>query len=157
MISQLRSSFRSSSPRNLPPSVVVYEKHLIKRKDKVHLLRASSIESEIVWKARSFDFAYIALHSKFGDPHSSEQLIAFVREYFPLDTTQSESNAQIKVTKFRSSFNDVSHLSPLGFYDSDGLDMTDIIYKTPRPINICFFEVKFDLPLAMLGSSFTMD
>ena len=76
---------------------------------------------------------------------------------FPLDTTKSESNPQIKVTNFRSSFNDVSHLSPLGFYDSDGLDVTDIIYKTPRRVNICFFKVKFDLPLATLGFSFMMD
>ena len=82
----------------------MYEKHLIKRKDKVHLSRASSIESEIVWKARSLDFAYIALHSKLGDPHSSEQLIAFVREYFPLDTTQSESNSQNKSDKITLQF-----------------------------------------------------
>ena len=45
--------------------------------------------------------------------------------------------------------------SPLGFYNASGSGVTDKMHKTPRPVNVCFLETKFDLPLSALGDPFT--
>ena len=82
----IRASLSSSSSRTLPVNAVVYEERWIKGKDNVRLLRAPSIESDIVWKARSLRFAYSVFRSKLGEPYSAETLISVFREHFPLGT-----------------------------------------------------------------------
>ena len=151
----IRASLSSSSSRTLPVNAVVYGERWIKGKDNVCLLCAPSIESDIVWKARSLRFAYSVLRPKLGEPYSAETLISVFREHFPLGTQQSEHEAEAVVEKFRNCFNDTAYLSPLGFYNASGLDVTDKMHKTPRPANVCFLETKFDLPLSDLGDPFT--
>ena len=151
----IRASLSSSSSHTLPVNAVVYEERLIKGKDKVRLLRASSIESDIVWKARCLRFAYSVLRPKLGEPYSAETLILVFREHFPLGTQQLEHEADSVVEKFRNCFNDTSYLYPLGFYNASGLNVTDKMHKTPTPANVFFIESKFDLPLSELGDPFT--
>ena len=151
----IRASLSSSSLRTLSVNAVVYEERWIKGKDNVRLLHAPSIESDIVWEARNLRFAYSVLRPKLGEPYSAETLISVFREHFPLGTQQSEHEAEAVVEKFRNCFNDTAYLSPLGFYNASGLDVTDKMHKTPRPANMCFLETKFDLPLSKLGDPFT--
>ena len=140
-----RASLASSSSRTLPVNAVVYEERWIKRKDNVRLLRAPSIESNIVWKARSLRFAYSVLRPKLGESYSMETLISIFRKHFPLRTQQLEHEAEAVVEKFRNRFNDTSCFSALGFYNASGGNVTGKIHKTPRPANVCFLEAKFDL------------
>ena len=69
---------------------------------KVRLLRAPSIEIGNVWKARSLRFAYSTLRSKLGDPHSADTLISVVTDYFPLNSTQTELEAEAAGENFRN-------------------------------------------------------
>ena len=92
---------------------------------------------------------------KLGDPYSAERLISVFREHFSLGTQHSEHEAEAVVEKFRNCFNDTSYLSPLGFYNPSEVDVTYKVHKMPRPMNVCFFKTKFDLPLSVLGDPFT--
>ena len=94
------------------------------------------------------------LRPKLGELYSAETFIVF-REHFPLGTQQSEHEVEVVVEKFRYCFNDTSYLTPLEFYNSSGADVTDKMHKTPRPVNVCFIETKFDLLLSVLGDPFT--
>ena len=151
----IRASLSSSSSRTLPVNAVVYEERWIKGKDNVRLLRAPSIKSDIVWKARSLRFAYSVLIPKWGESYSVKTLISVFREQFPLGMQQSEHEVEVVVEKFRNSFNDMAFWSPLGFYNANGSDVTDKVHKTPRPANVYFLETKFDLLLSALGDPFT--
>ena len=155
MSANTRVSLTSLSSRNLPPSAVAYVERPIKGKDTVQLLRAPSIESDVVWKARSFRFAYKTLRSKL-DLYSADLLISVIREHFPLGTTQSEQEAESMVSKFQRSFGNISYLTPRGYYNSSGDDTTAKMHQVPRPPNVCFLEVNFDFPLSTLGEPFTV-
>ena len=152
MSSNIRSSL--SSTRRLPANAVAYEVRLINSSEKVKLLRAPSIESDVVLKARSLQFACTALRKRLGSPHSAEDLISVISEHFPASTQQAELDAEAIVTKFRGCFGDVTYLSPLGFFNANGDDVTEKIHKTPRPANVCSLETKFELPLSRLGAPF---
>jgi len=154
MSSNIRSSL--SSTRRLPANAVAYEVRLINSSEKVKLLRAPSIESDVVWKARSLQFACTALRKRLGSPHSAEDLISVISEHFPAITQQAELDAEAIVTKFRGCFGDVTYLSPLGFFNANGDDVTEKIHKTRRPVNVCFLETKFELPLSRLGAPFSV-
>lgn len=155
MSSNIQSFLRASAhSRPLPASAIVYEERMIKGKEGVRLLRAPSIESDVVWKARLIRFAYNILRPKLGEPYSAETLISTIRDHFPLSSQQSENEANAVVAKFRGSFGNVSYLSPQGFYDFNGKDQTATMHKAPRPANVCFAEVKYNLPLARLGAPF---
>ena len=58
------------------------------------------------------------------------------------------------VAKFRGSFGDTTYLSPQGFHDFNGDCQTGSMHKTPRFSNVSFIEVKYDMPLSVLGSPF---
>jgi len=154
MLSNIRSSLAST--RKLPANAVVYEVRLINSKEKVKLLRAPSIESDVVWKARSLQFACSTLRKKLGKPHSAENLISVVSEHFLVGMQQAEHDAEAIVTKFRNCFGDVTYLAPLGFSNSNGDDVTDRMHKTLRSTNACFLETKFELPLSRLGAPFSV-
>ena len=64
MSSNIRSSLAST--RKLPANAVVYEVRLINSTEKVKLLRAPTIESDVVWKARSLQFACTTLRKRLG-------------------------------------------------------------------------------------------
>ena len=91
-----------------------------------------------------------------GKLHSAENLIAIISEHFPAGTKQTEHDVEAIIAKFRSYFGDVTFLSPLGFYDSNGDDVTDKIYHSPQPVNACFLETKFELHLSRLGAPFSV-
>ena len=111
-----RASLASSSSRTFPVNAVVYKEGWIQGKDNVRLLRAPSIESDIVWKARSLRFDYSVLRPKLGEPYYAETLISIFREHFPLGTQQLEHESDVVVEKFCNCFNDALYLPPLGFY-----------------------------------------
>ena len=93
---------------------------------------------------------------KLGKPYSAENLIAVISEHFSVGSQQAEYDAEAIVAKFCNYFGDVTLLSPLGFYDSNGNDVTDRMHQTPRPANACFLETKFELPLSYLGAPFSV-
>ena len=156
MSANIRASINAITPRPPPASAVVYEERSLYGKETIRLLRAPSIESEFVWKARSLRFAYNALQPRLNDGKCSAiTLISVFRTHFPLDTQQSESEASDAVTKFRNSFGKVKYLHPQGFFDANGDDQTANMHKDPRPKSVCFLSVKFDLSMGILGSPFS--
>ena len=86
---------------------------------------------------------------------SAATLISVIRAHFPLDTQQSESEANDVVAKSQNSFGNVNHLHHQGFFDASGDDQTANMHKDPRPKNVCFLSVKFDLPMGVLGLPFS--
>ena len=129
MSSNIRASLASS--RKLPANAVVYEERLINNTETVKLLRAPSVESDVVWKARSLQFACSTLRKKLGKPFSAANLIAVISDHFPVGTQQAEHDADAVVTTFRNCFGNVRHLTPLGFINSDGDDVTATMHQVP--------------------------
>ena len=154
MSSNIRSSLASTG--KLPTNAVVYEVRLINSKKKVKLLRAPSIESDVVWKAHSLKFTCTALRKRLRNPHSAEDLISVISEHFSVGTQQAELGAEANVTKFRNWFGNVTYLTPLGFFNAHRDDVTKRIHKTPHPANVCFLETKFELSLSWLDAPFSV-
>ena len=118
------------------------------------LLCAPTIESDVVWKARSLQFARTALCKRLGNLHSADDLILVILEHFLVGKHQAELDAEGIVAKFCNYFGDVTYLSPLGFLDANGDDVTDKMHQTAQLKNMCFLETKFELPLSRLGAPF---
>lgn len=114
------------------------------------------MESEVVWKTQSLQFVCLILRKKLGKPHSAENLIAIISEHFPVGIQQAEHDAEAIVAKFRSCFGNVAFLSPIGFYNSYGDDITDKCIKRHGRQNACFLETNFELPLSRLGAPFSV-
>ena len=83
--------------------------------DKVRLLRALSIEINIVWEERSLCFAYPTIRSKLGYLYSAETLISIVRDHFPLYSTQTDNEAKGDMGKFRNFFGKTQFCRPIHF------------------------------------------
>ena len=79
-----------------------------------------------------------------------------MRNHFPLNLTQTEHEAEAAMVKFHNCFGKTQYLSPYRFYNSDGVNVTDGMHQSPRPVNMYFLETKVDLPLENMGEPSTI-
>ena len=122
-------------------------------KEKIQLLRAPSIESDVMWKQQCFEMVYNRLRSKLSD-YSDDVVISVFNEHFPLSTITAGQEARRIVHAFRNSFSDVENLTPTAFLDRNGNNQPGKMYKTPRPSNICHIGIRASISMESLSEAF---
>ena len=121
--------------------------------EKIQLLRAPSIESDVMWKQQCFEMIYNRLRSKLSD-YSADVVISVFNEHFPLSTISTEQEARRIVHAIPSSFSDVKNLTPTAFLDRNRNNQTSTMHKTPRPSNICHLGVGASISMESLSEAF---
>jgi len=141
-----------------PPQSVTYETRTIGSHEKIQLLRAPSIETDKIWKNRAFKYAYSRLRPKLctrlDNDYKPETLITVFSDHFPLATQNAEHEADEAVRVFRDKLQDVSYLTPLGFYDVQGVRQCHRMTKKTRPANVTYLKIASDIPMGEIAPAF---
>ena len=160
MSSQFSSTRTSqgTKPRPPPPQTVTYETRTIGSHEKIQLLRAPAIETDKIWKNRAFKYAYSRLRPKLctriDNEYKPETLITVFSDHFPLSTQNAEHEADEAVRNFQKKLQDVSYLTPVGFYDTQGDRKCHRMIKKDRPPNVAYLKVSADIPMGEFASMF---
>ena len=149
---------QSGGQKPPPPQSVTYETRTIGSHEKIQLLRAPSIETDKIWKNRAFKYAYSRLRPKlctrFENDYKPETLITVFSDHFPLATQNAEHEADEAVKNFHKKLQDVSNLTPLGFYDIHGNRQCHKMTKKSRPPNVCFIKIAADISMGEFATIF---
>ena len=122
--------------------------------EKLRLLKAPSVDADAMWKAQAFDFARDQLRGKLSATISADTIISVIGEQFPMPTMAAEQEARRIVSLFRMAFGCVDNLTPTVMLDRGGNDQTGLMYRTPRPANVCYLGVKARIPMQKLSTAF---
>ena len=99
------------------------------------LLEAPSVGRKPQWKIRSFLYCENTIRPKLSS-YSAAVLISVFGCHFDINTQMAESQAEGCVEQFTCSLGNISFLSPTGYFDVVGTDLTEKIKKSNRPENI---------------------
>ena len=149
---------QGTKPRPPPPQTVTYETRTIGSHEKIQLLRAPAIETDKIWKNRAFKYAYSRLRPKLctriDNEYRPETLITVFSDHFPLSTQNAEHEADEAARSFQKKLQDVSYLTPVGFYDIQGDRQCHQMIKKNRPPNVAYLKMSADIPMDKFGSVF---
>ena len=120
----------------------------------MRLLAAPTVDDKAMWKSQAFNFARDKLRGKLSKKISADNVIAIMGEHFPVSTMTAEQEARRIVRKYREAFLNVENLSPSSFLDVEGVDVTGIMYRNPRPENVCHLGVDACIPMRKLSEGF---
>ena len=156
MSSQLNSRYPKRGGTSPSLSKPVYEERTLKDQ-KIRLLKAPGVDSDVMWKQQSFEFAYNRLRAKLSDSCDADSLISIFNSHFPISTMPSEDLARAAVAKLHSAFGDISYLTPTAFLTRNGEDVTGLMYKKPRPANVCHLGVNAAIKMRDISHAFDDD
>ena len=154
MSSQLhnRGSATARNPRGIGHNPIFKDRFL--NGTVVRLLAAPTVDDKAMWKAQSFDFARDKFRGKLSEKVSADNVIAIIGEHFPVSTMTAEQEARRVIRKFREAFLNIDNLAPSSFLNIEGVDVTGIMYRNPRPENVCHLGVEARIPMRTLSEAF---
>jgi hypothetical protein len=156
MTSQLNTRY-PKRPNSLPTSFKpTYESRTL-GDQKIQLLKAPGVDSEVMWKQQCFESVYNRLRTKLGDTCNADSIISVFNAHFPISTLPAEDQARSAVSSFRLAFQDVSYLKPTSFMDRYGEDVTGKMYDKPRPPHVCHLGVTAEVDMSKISKAFTKD
>ena len=153
---QLNNRFQkvaTPAPYSFKPT---YEERLLGTQ-KIQLLRAPGVDSDVMWKQQCFESVYNRLRAKLNDSCTADNLISTFNAHFPISTLPAEDQARTALAKFKSAFSDITYLTPTAFLDRNGKDVTSKMYDTPRPAHVCHLGVHAEVRMHDLSTSFDKD
>ena len=131
----------------------VYEGRLL-GSEKIQLLKAPGIDSDVMWKQQCFESVYNRLRAKLCDSCNADAIISVFNAHFPISTLAAEDQARMAVTKFQSAFGNISYLKPTAFLNRNGEDKTSEMYQQPRPANIYHLGVTAEISMYEISKAF---
>ena len=103
-----------------------------------------------------FDFARDQLCGELSNIISGDIFITVMGKHLPMSTVTTEQEACLVVTSFCTAFGNISNLSSSMFLDVKGKDKAGLMYRLPRPPNVCHMEVYARIPMASLSNGFNV-
>ena len=134
----------------------IYEERLLGT-EKIQLLKAPGIDSEVMWKQQCFESVYNRLRSKLSESCNADSIIAVFNTHFPISTLSAEDQARTTVTKFKSAFGNILYLKPTAFLNRNGDDVTSKMDQTPRPANVCHLGVLAEISMYEISRAFDQE
>ena len=122
---------------------------------KIQLLKAPGVDSEVMWKQQCFESVYNRLRTKLSDACNADSIISVFNTHFPISTLSAEDQARSAVADFRLAFKDVSFLKPTSFVNRFGDDVTGKMYEKPRPANVCHLGVTAEIDMSVISKAFS--
>ena len=89
--------------------------------------------------------------------YSAAALISVFGHHFDINTHAVSDQAKGYAKQFRKAFRNIEYLSPVGYYDTDGDNVTGKVHNTVRPPNLVFVLLEVNIPLQDLHESFKKD
>ena len=120
------------------------------------LLEVPPINHEAQWKLHSLLHCENKLRPKL-ELYSAAALISVLGKHFEVNTHVANNQADDYLSRFCRSFSNVEYLSPIGYFDITGEDVTHKMWKEKRLPNLAFVLVDADIPLSHLHDSFQPD
>ena len=133
-----------------------YEERLL-GSQKIQLLKAPGVDSDVMLKQQCFESLYNRLRTKLNDSCTADNLISVFNAHFPISTLPVEDQARTALAKFKSAFGDIKYFTPTAFLNRNGKDVTGNMYDTPLPAHVCHLEVHAEVRMQDLSSSFDKD
>ena len=160
LISIMSSQYNTRYQKRTTPAPFAfkptYEERLL-GSQKIQLLKAPGVDSDVMWKQQCFESVYNRLRAKLNDSCSADNLISVFNAHFPISTLPAEDQARTALAKFKSAFGDIKYLSPTAFLNRNGKDVTGHMYDTPRPAHVCHLGVHAEVLMQDISSSFDKD
>jgi hypothetical protein len=153
MSSQLNTRFAKRPGQAAASAKPVYEGRLL-GSEKIQLLKAPGIDSDVMWKQQCFESVCNRLRAKLSDSCNADSIISVFNAHFPISTLSAENQARMAVTKFKSAFGNISYLKPTAFLNRNGEDKTSQMYQQPRPDNICHLGVTAEISMHEISKAF---
>ena len=119
MSSQLNARYPRRGGATPPFSKPSYEERIL-GDQKISLLKAPGVDSDVMWKQQCFESVYNRLRTKLSDSYSTESLISVFNVHFPISTLPAEDLARSAVTSFKAAFGNVQYLQPTSFLTLNG-------------------------------------
>ena len=94
------------------------------------------------------------LHPKLKT-YSASALISGFGKHFDITTHVANDQTDTYVQQINAAFGEVKYLSPLGYFDSKGNNVTSQVRKEKRPENLAYMLVEASIPLQDLHRVFT--
>ena len=153
MSSQLNTRFSKRPGLSAASAKPTYEGRLL-GSEKIQLLKAPGIDSDVMWKQQCFESVYNRLRGKLSDSCNADAIISVFNTHFPISTLSAEDQARMAVIKFRAAFGDLSYLKPTAFLNRNGEDKTSFMYQHPRPANVCHLGVTAEISMCHISKAF---
>ena len=146
-------SERRPTGKSYNPFQTQFTDHVIDGKETVKLLEAPPITRKPQWKLRSFMHAEEKLTPKLKK-YGAAALISVFGNHFDINTHVASEEAEDYVRCFKKSLFSVDNLSPMGYYNDAGADLTRKVRKDTRPPNLAFVLAEVSVPLRSLHTTF---
>ena len=135
------------------PFRTVFIDRVLDGKETISLLESPPVTQKAQWKLRSFLHCEKKLRPKLNS-YSAAALISVVGKHFDFNTHVANDQAESYVETFKLAFGNVRWLSPLGYFDKQGNDVTRKVRVASRPPNLAFMLVEARMQLGQLHSAF---
>ena len=156
MTSQINTRY-PKRPNSLSTSFKpIYESRTL-GDQKIQLLKAPGVDSEVMWKQQCFESVYNRLRTKLGDTCNADSIISVFNAHFPISTLPAEDQARSAVSSFKLAFQDITYLKPTSFMDRYGEDVTGKMYDKPRPPHVCHLGVTAEIDMSKISKAFTKE
>ena len=86
--------------------------------------------------------------------YGAAALISVFGNHFDINTHVASEEAEEYVRRFKKSLLSVDNLSPMGYYDDMGANLTGKMRKDTRPPNLAFVLAEVSIPLRSLHTTF---
>ena len=133
-----------------------YEERLL-GSQKIQLLKAPGVDSDVMLKQQCFESLYNRLRTKLNDSCTADNLISVFNAHFPISTLPVEDQARTALAKFKSAFGDIKYLTPTAFFNRNDKDVTGNMYDTPRSAHVYHLGVHAEVHMQVLSNSFDKD
>ena len=135
------------------PFRTVFIDRVLDGKETLSLLESSPVTQKAQWKLRSFLHCDKKLRPKLNS-YSAAALISVVAIYFDFNIHVANNQAESYVETFKLAFRNFRWLSPIGYFDKQGNDVTRKVRAAIRPPNLAFILVEARMYLGQLHSTF---
>ena len=153
-VSNMSYPYSKRRPTGKPynPFQTQFTEHVIDGKETVKLLEAPPITRKSQW-LRSFMHAEEKLTPKLKK-YGAAALISVFGNHFDINTHVASEEAEEYVRRFKKSLLSVDNLSPMGYYNDVGANLTGKVRKDTRPPNLAFVLAEVSVPLRSLHTTF---
>ena len=138
------------------PFKTTFKNYVIDGKETVSLLEAPAITRKPQWKLRSFMHCEKKIRPKLN-AYPATTLISVFGRHFDVNTHVAIEQADSYVLEFDKTFANLENLTPLGYYNHAGMEITGEVRNTKRPPNLAFVLVEANIKMNILHKAFDND